>query len=180
MRILNFYKCKCDKRYLIVCLITVFLAIICGIVLHICSGIGVFTYNFADTYIFYIVNFKNISLFFSHLVVDLFYFYVFFLIGYYTKLKYLTCPVLFLKCLFAVMYAMILFTCFSIEGIIVALIVFLPSFLISSILCVLICDCCKYLKKSIVFYFAAVLALISTLIFLLLVNLLFRVLIVIV
>lgn len=180
MRFFNFYKKTCDKNYLIVCLVTVILAIICGIVLHICGGIGSFLFNFADNYVFCVLNFKNVKLFFSHIIVDLFYFYIFFLIGYFTKMKYLTCPVLFLKCLFAVMYSLILFSCFSVEGIITALIVFIPSFIISTLLCVIICDVCKCLKKSIVFIFAAVLALVSTLIMLILLNVLFRVLIIIV
>jgi len=180
MRILNFCKCKLDKKYLIACIITIILAIICGIVLHVFSGISSYTYNFADTYVFCVINFKNAKIFFSHLAVDLFYFYLFFLIGYFTKCKYLTCPILFLKWLFAVTYIIILFTCFSVEGIIVALIVFIPSFLLSTVFCFCACEFCRFLNKNFVFFFAAVLALISTVITFLLVNILFRVLIVIV
>ena len=175
-----FNKFQIDKKYLLTCLIAVILAIICGIVLYICAGISVYTYNFADTYIFYVLNFKNVNLFFAHLVVDIFYFYTFFLIGYFTKLKYLTCPILFLKWFFGITYVIILFTCFSIEGIIVALVVFIPSFLISTIFCIVTCEFCKYLKNSFAFLFGAVLALISTTAMIVLVNVFFRVLIVIV
>ena len=180
MGIFNFNKCKVDSKYLIACLITVILAIICGIVLYICAGISVYTHNFADTYIFYVINFKNVRLIFAHLAVDLFYFYVFFFIGYFTKLKYLSCPILFLKCFFAITYIIILFTCFSIEGIIVAIVVFIPSFLISSVCCVAVCEFCKILKKSYAFIFPAVMAVLSTVIMSLLINIIFRVLIVIV
>lgn len=180
MGILNFCKCKADKKYLIACLITIILAIICGIVLYVCNGFSVYTYNFADSYVFCVLNFKNVRLFFSHIAVDLFYFYVFFLIGYFTKYKFLSCPVLFLKWFFAINYVIILFTCFSVEGIVVAAVVFIPSLLISTAFCIIVCDFCKCLKKSIVFFFAAIMAIISTVITLLFMNILFRVLIVIV
>lgn len=173
-------KYKLDKKFVLACIFSVLLAIICGIVLYICAGISIYTYNFADTYVFYILNFKNVNLFFAHLVVDIFYFYAFFFIGYFTKYKYLTCPILFLKWFFGITYVIILFTCFSIEGIIVAIVVFIPSFLISSIFCILSCDFSKYLKKSIAFFFGAVLAFISTTAMILLINVFFRVLIVIV
>lgn len=180
MGISNFCKQKWDKKYLIACLITIILAIICGIILNIFGGISAYSYNFADTYVFLVLNFQNVRLFFSHLAVDLFFFYVFFLIGYFTKYKYISCPVLFLKWFFAINYVIILFTCFSIEGIIVALIVFIPSFIISSVLCIFICNFCRCLKNSFVFFFAAVLALVSTLATIILINIFFRVLIVIV
>ena len=180
MRIFNVSKLKWDKKYIIAHIIVIFAAIICGIVLYICAGISVYTYNFADTYVFYVLNFKNVNLFFAHLVVDIFYFYTFFLIGYFTRYKYLTCPILFLKWFFGITYVIILFTCFSIEGIIVALVVFMPSFLISTVFCIFTCEFCKYLKKSFAFLLGAVLALISTTAMIVLVNILFRVLIVIV
>ncbi len=180
MGILKLQSKKPDKKYLIVCLISLILAIICGIVLHICCGISVYSYNFADTYIYYVLNFANARLFFSHLAVDIFYFYVFFLIGYFCKYKYFSCPVLFLKCFFAVIYSIILFSCFSFEGIIVSLVVFLPSFLISSLCCIIICGECKGLKKSIVFFCPAILALLSSVLMLILVNVFFRLLIIIV
>ena len=171
---------KLDKKYLIACLLSIILAIICGIVLFIFGGISVYTYNFTDNYIFNVLNFKNVTLFFSHLAVDLFYFYVFFLIGYFTKLKYLTCPILFLKWFFAITYTIILFTCFSLEGIIVALIVFIPSYLVSTVFCLIIGESCRCLNKNITFIFPAVLALLSTIAMICLVNIIFRILIVIV
>lgn len=180
MRIFNFKSQKFDKKYLIACIITVLAAIICGIVLYICSGISVYTYNFADSYVGFVLNFSNVSLFFSHFAVDLFYFFVFFIIGYFCKYKFFSCPVLFLKWFFAITYAIILFTCFSIEGIIVALIVFIPGFIISTAFCIFLCDFGKCLKKNYIILFPIFLALISSLITLLLINVFFRLLIIIV
>ena len=180
MRIFNFKKIKFDKKYLLACLIAVILAIISSIVLYIFSGISIYTYNFADTYIYYVLNFSNVRLFFSHFAVDLFYIFSFFLIGCFTKHKYLTCPILFLKWFFAITYVIILFTCFSIEGIIVALVVFIPSFLISSLFCLYACDCGRCLKRKYALLFVLLMAVISTLLTLLLINVIFRILIVIV
>lgn len=171
---------KLDKKYLLACGIVIILAIICGIVLYICSGISVYTYNFADSYVFLVINFSNVRLFFSHFFVDLFYFYAFFLIGYFCKYKYFSCPVLFLKWFFAITYSIILFTCFSIEGIMVALIVFIPCFFVSTFFCIFACSYCKCINKKYVFAFPAALALVSTLVMVLLINLFFRLVIVIV
>lgn len=180
MGISFFKKYALDKKYLLACSIVIILAIICGIVLYIFAGISINTYSFADTYVFYIINFKNTRLFFAHLAVDVFYFYIFFFIGYFTKYKYLTCPILFLKWFFGITYTIILFTCFSIEGILVAIVVFLPSFLVSTLFCIIVCEYGKILKKNYAFLLGAVMALVSTTIMILLVNIIFRVIIVIV
>ena len=109
-----------------------------------------------------------------------FYFYIFFLISYFTKFKYLTLIFIFIRGIYFAVYASILFTVISFGGITVAVLVFIPISLLSLIFSCMICDCCRSVNKKYVFLIPAALALINMLILLLLINVLFRVVIVIV
>ena len=180
MRNLSFKEFSCDKKYVIASIITLICSIICGIVLYKLSNINVYFVNYANNYIFYVFNFKNSKLIFSHLLVELFYLYLFFLIAYFTKLKFSTLIILFVRGIFFAIYVAILFSLNSLGGVTVAILVFIPSAAVSMTFCALVADSCRIINKKIVFFVPLVCALVNTLLLLLLVNLLFRVIIVIV
>lgn len=180
MRFIDFKQIKCDRHLIIGTIIVLILAIISGIVLFKLTTINIYFIEYAELYVFYIFNFKNGSLFFSHLISELFYLYAFFLIAYFTKLKFLTLIILFIRSLFAVIYIAIMCCYCGVGGVIVAIIIYLPSFIISVILCIFVIDTCTVINKRILFFFPAILALADSLIVFLLINVLFRIIIVIV
>ena len=180
MRNLSFKEFSCDKKYIFASIITLICSFICGIVLFKLSNINVYFVNFANNYIFYVFNFKNSRLLFPHLIVELFYLYLFFIVAYCTKFKFLTLIILFIRGIFFAIYTAILFSLNSLGGVTVAVLVFIPSSVLSFFLCYIIAEFCKIINKKLVFFTPAVFAVINTLILLLLVNLLFRVIIVIV
>ena len=85
MRNLSFKEFSWDKKYIIASGITIICSIICGIVLYKISNININFVSFANDYIFFIFNFKNSKLVFPHLLSELFYLYLFFLVAYFTK-----------------------------------------------------------------------------------------------
>ena len=111
---------------------------------------------------------------------NLFYFYIFFLIGYFTKFKYLTLIIIFFRGIYFSIYAAILISLNSLGGITVAVLVFIPSSVFSLIFCYLNIDLCKIINKKYVFVMPLIFALLNMLILLMLINVLFRVVIVIV
>lgn len=180
MRIFNCDKLKWDNKFVIGTIIALILSIISGIVLFKLSNFNNYAYNFADIYIFYIFNFKNGQLFLGHILSNIFYFYSVFLICYFTKLKALGYILLYVKALFGVFYCAVLFAFFGSEGMIVALIVFIPSFLVSLGLYLLILEQCRFLCRPFSYFAPAVCGLISSAVLMILVNLIFRVVVVIV
>ena len=180
MRNLSFSKFKCDKKYLIAVLVTLLCAIICGIVLYINVNINIYFSYFAEEYIYCVFNFKNASIIFSHLLSELFYVYLFFLIGYFTKFKYFTLIFIFIKGMYFTIYSAILIAFNSFGGITVAVLVYIPTSIISFIFCILTVETCKIINKRYVFFIPAVFALLNTLILIVLINVVFRVVIVIV
>lgn len=180
MRNLSFNGYKWDKRYLIASIITLICSIICGIVLYKIVTINIFFRNFAEEYIYYVFNFKNSTLLISHLLSELFYLYIFFLIGYFTKFKYLTLILVFVRGLFFAVYAAILIGLNALGGVSVAVLVFIPVSCVSLCLCWLTVEICKIINKRYVFFMPAIFAFIVTLIMIILVNIVFRVVIVIV
>ena len=180
MRNLSFKEFSCDKKYIIASAITLICAIICGVVLYKLSNINIYFTNFANNYIYYVFNFKNSKLILPHLLVELFYLYIFFAIAYFTKFKFLTLLILFVRGIFFTVYAAILLSLNSLGGVTVAILVFIPATIISMVFCNLIADSCKIINKKIVLFVPAVCAIIDTLLLIILVNLLFRVIIVIV
>ena len=169
-----------DKKYIIASIITLLCAIICGIVLFKLSNINIYFINFANDYICNVFKFKNGNLIFPHLLSNLFYFYIFFLIGYFTKFKYLTLIIIFFRGIYFSIYAAILISLNSLGGITVAVLVFIPSSVFSLIFCYLNMDLCKIINKKYVFVMPLIFALLNMLILLMLINVLFRVVIVIV
>ncbi len=142
---------KADKKFIIAVIITLICAIICGIVLFKLVTINIYFKEFASNYVYYVFNFKNSTLIFSHIITEIFYLYLFFVIGYFTKFKYL--------CL---------------------IFVFIPTSLISIIFCCVTVEICKCINKKYCFFVPLAFAVINTIILLLLVNVVFRVVIVIV
>ena len=180
MRNLSCKEFSWDKKYIIAAIITLICSIICGIVLYKLSNINIYFVNFANDYIFFVFNFKNVKLIFPHLLSELFYLYLFFLIAYFTKYKYLTLLILFFRGIYFSIYTVILFSLNSLGGITVGILVFIPVSLVSIIFCYLIVEFCRIINKKYVFFIPAICALINTLILIILINVLFRVIIVIV
>lgn len=180
MRKLKSKKLKWDKRNIIAYFCVLIAAIICGIVLFKIGNVSSYVYNFADDYVFYIFNFRNGNLFVSRFLSELFYLYVAFLIAYVTKFKFLCVAIMFLRALFAVLYSAILFSLFGTEGLIVATFIFIPAFCVSFLFFLFISEQCRIFTAPVVFIIPAVLALLNSAILLLLVNVVFRVVVVIV
>lgn len=180
MRNLYFKGYKWDKKYFIAALIAFLCAIICGIVLYIFVNINIYFQRYAQDYIYFVFNFNNSKLVVSHLLSSLLYIYVFFLIGYFTKLKYVTVALIFVRGLFFAIYTGILIGLNAFGGVTVAVLVFIPSTLVSLSLCCLTVETCKNFNKKYALLFPLVPALIDMIIMLLLVNVVFRVIIVIV
>lgn len=170
---------KCDKNYFIAAIITAVCAIISGIVLYIFANINIYFKNFADRYVFFIFCFDNVSLIFPHILSELLYLYLFFMAGYFCKFKFLSLIIVFVRCIFFAVYMAILIELSAFGGIAVALIVFFPVSVCSLFLCCFVTDACKNFSKRLVFFIPAILAVFNTLILLLLVNIVFRVIIVI-
>ena len=180
MRIFKSTKFKWDIRFLIVDGIVILAAIICGIVLYKFNSVSNYVYNFANIYIFYVFYFSSGSLFLSHILSELFYLYAVFLLAYFTKFKALAYPLLFLRTLFTAFYIVILCSVFGTEGLIVAILVFIPSFICSVAVFIILREQCRQICAPYSFICPAVLALINTVVLLLLVNVVFRVIVVIV
>lgn len=180
MRNLSFSVKKCDKKYILAFIITLLCAIVCGIVLYKPVTTNVYFINFANDYVYNVFNFKNTPIFFTHFLADLLYFYVFFLICYATKLKYLTLVFVYLKGLFFGIYAVILICVCAVGGVIVAIFVFIPATVLSFAICCIITEICKNFDKKYAFFVPLVLALLNGIILMLLINVLFRVVIIIV
>ncbi len=180
MRILKRNKLKWDKRCIIAYILVIILSIICGIVLFKLNNISNYVYEFTDVYIFYVFNFKSGTLFISHIISELFYLYFVFLLAYFTRLKFLAYPLLFLRTVFFALYVIILCAFFGSDGIIVAFIVFIPSFICSVLFYIFISEQCRLLCTPYSLILPAALALVNTVILLLLVNVVFRVIVVIV
>lgn len=180
MRNLSFSVKKCDKKYLWAFIITFLCSIICGIVLYKTVSYDIYFIDYACEYVYNVFSFNNTPLFFTHLMADILYFYIFFLISYFTRFKYLTLIFLYLKGLFFAIYAVILLFVNSVGGVIVAVFVFIPASLLSFAICFLITEICKCFDKKFVFFLPAALALIDGIILMLLINVLFKVVIIIV
>lgn len=180
MRIFNCKKLKWSKKFIIAYIIVIFAAIISGIVLYKINNISTYVYNFADRYIFYLFNFKNGNLFLAHFLVALFFFYLVFLLAYFTKLRCLSLFFIFCRCVFFVLYASVMCSFFGTEGISVVILVYIPSFVIGHLLFLFIAEQCRCVCAPLSYILPAIMALLNTLIFLLLVNVIFRAIVVIV
>ena len=180
MRNLSFNGLKWDKKYFIAVIIALICSIISGIVLYKLANISVYFCKYAEDYIFFIFNFKNGNLILPHILSELFYIYLFFIIGYFTRFKYLTLIFIFIRGLYFAVYTALLIELNALGGITVAVLIFIPVSVVSLFFCCLITDSCNILNKKLVLFAPAILAVTNTIIFLLLINVVFRVVIVIV
>lgn len=180
MGIFDVKKFKCDKKFLICCGITIFCAILLGIVLYKTTNINVYFKNFTSEYVYRVFHFKSGSLFFSHCVGEIFYLYLFFVIAYFCKIKIAVLPVLFIRCLFSVIYCIILCAFFSLGGIFILITVYLPSVVLSLVCGYFISEGLGCVKKNYVFFAPLALAVINSVVLLVLVNVLFRIAVMIV
>lgn len=180
MRILNFNKIKWNKKFVLYYIFVIIAAIISGIVLYITNSLTTNFYNFAKNYIYLIFSFNNSSLFFGHLFSDLFYFYIAFLICYFTKFKFISGLLLFVKTFFTVYYLIVLFLLFSVEGIVAALIIFLPCYVFWVVKFSFICMHNCAVERPYIYFVPLIFSLLDGVLLLLLVNLVFRFIVVIV
>ena len=180
MRNLSLFAKNRDKKYFLAFIITLACSIICGIVLYKPVTVNVYFVNYGNEYVFNVFSFNNYPLFLAHLLADLVYFYIFFLICYFTKLKYLTLIFLYLRGLFFGLYAVVLICVTSLSGVLVTIFVFIPSTLVSLLICYIISETCKKCDYWWNFLIPAALALIDGIILMLLVNVVFRIVIIIV
>lgn len=169
-----------DKKYILAFIITLICAIICGIVLYKPVTSNGYLRDFAENYVYNVFNFKNSRLLLTHLISDIIYFYLIFLICYCSKFKYATLVLIFLRGLFFGVYTVILIGVNSFGGIIVSIFVFVPATLISLAMCCIVAECCRAFYKTYALSLPLVLAIINCIIYALLINLLFRIIIIIV
>ncbi len=180
MRIFSFDKNYLDKRYIIAFIIVILCGTVCGIVLFNSAKINSYLKNFAQNYINNVYSFKNVSLIFPRLFCETAFCYLFYFLGRKTTVRFVCLPVVFLRALFIGLYTAMLFSCYSFGGAIVALLVYIPMSLVSLI----VYFACSQLSNSIdkkyriVFPLALVLA--CVVIQVLLVNVAFRIIIIIV
>ena len=180
MRIFDLKKCKWDKNYLFAFIIAIICSIICGIVLFKISNFNVYFYNYANNYVYNVFIFNNGALFFPHILADIFYLYIFLCISRFTKFRYLTLIFVVLRATFASVYCAVLFTMCGISGVTVCLIVYIPSVLLSLAACCCISQFHGACDKRYVLFLPCILALVLSIVHLLLINLLFRIIIVLV
>ena len=180
MRNLSCSGFKLDKKYLIAFIIALVCSIICGIVLYKCVNISVYFKEYSDNYIFFVFNFNNGGLLFPHFLSEIIYAYLIFLICYFTRFKYLSLIIVFIRGIFFAVYTTILFELSTFGGVTVAIFVFIPTTVTAFVFYFLIVETCKIINTKYVFFMPAVFAVINTLILLLFVNVIFRVIIVIV
>ena len=169
-----------DKKFVLAFIITLICAIICGIVLYKPVISNQYLRNFADDYVYNVFNFKNSTLLLTHLISDLIYLYIIFFIGYFTRLKYFTLIFVFLRGLFFGVYSVILFAVIPVGGVIVGIFVFVPSTVFSILFCFLVAEGCKNIYKKYALCMPLVLAVVDLAIFAILINLVFRIVIIIV
>lgn len=155
-------------------------ALICGIALCDFVTRNAYLMDLAGDYVYNVFNFKNSALIVPHILGDILYFYVFFLIGYFTKFKYITLIFLFLRGLFFGVYVVLLVCVSTFGGVMVMIFVFIPATLISVAICYALVEFGRCWDNKFVFAVPAALALIDCIVLLLLVNLVFRVVIIIV
>ena len=169
-----------DKKFLLAFIITLLCSIICGIVLYKPANSNPYLCDFAEEYVFFVFNFNNASLLVTRILSDLIYLYVIFAISYFTKFKYLSLILIFLRGLFFGVYVALLIGVSSFSGTVVAIFVYIPASLISFVFCYLVADFCSVVYKKYALLMPLVLSVINLIIYALLINVLFRIIIMIV
>lgn len=180
MRNSSFCGYKPDIRFILAFLITLICSIICGIVLYKPVTSNEYFRNFVCEYVYNAFNFNNGPILLSHILADLIYLYALFFICFFTKLKYPTLVLIFIRGMFLGIYASLLIVVCSFSGILVLLIIFLPATLISLALCLFVMEGCKLFPKKYAIGIPAILAVSDCLVLVILVNVVFRIIIIIV
>ena len=180
MRNLSFCRGKADKRYLLAFVIALICSIICGIVLCKALNNSAYLRDLACDYVYNVYNFNNSPLFFLRFLCDVVYFYIVFAICRSKKFKYFSLIAIFLRGVFFGVYVALLATISALGGVVVMIFVYIPSILVCMLLCYALADLFKCCDRKIIYAFPAVFALLDGLILILLVNVLFRVVIIIV
>lgn len=180
MRNFSLSSYKWDKKYFFAYLIAVTCSIICGIVLYKPVISNIYLRDLVYDYVYNIFNFNNAALIFPHFLVNLIYFYTVFLIAYFTKFKYATLIFAFFKGVFFGIYITIIMSANAFSGIIVGIIVYIPSTIISFVLCYLVIEFCKNFDIKFALILPALVAVVDTIFFVILLNIVFRAIIAIV
>lgn len=180
MRILNLNKVKWNRKVLFAYFAVILVAIISGIVLYITDNMVKNLYNFAKEYLLCVFNFKNLQLFFANFFSALFYYYLAFAICYFTKLKFLTAILLFVKSFFTFYYFVLLVAIFSVEGFFAAILVFLPCYAFWVFKFLFFCTQTCAIEKPYLYFAPLVFAILDGFFLLLILNLVFRFVVVIV
>ena len=166
-----------DKRTLIACICTVISSIIFGIVLCRFMQINPYMQNYASEYLYFVYNFRNASLLWPRLLCDLVYGYVFFLIAYCTKVRLLSLPLLFLRSMLCSVYAVLIISVSAFGGVLAAVIVYIPTSIVVIALNVFLIETVRFFNKRFAPFIPAIFAVLGILCQFLLLNIVFRVVI---
>lgn len=177
MRAFRFSELRWDKKYIIAYIITIFLAIICGIVLFNITIMSIYLQNYASEYIYYVYNFKNGTLILQRLLYGVVYGYAFFAIAFFTRRRYFAVPVLFLKAGLCTIYACVLVSIGGFAGVLTVIFMFIPSSLISLFSNIFLLENCTSFGRGVAPFLPLILTAADMIIFLLLLNVVFRVVI---
>ncbi len=180
MRILDYCGFKWDKRYFFAFIIAFLCAIICGIVLCKTVNINIYIQNYAADYVYYVFNFQNSKLIFTRIILSAILLYIFFCVSYFTNLKYLLLILVYLRGLLFGNNLVLIISSGTFGGVLVSLCVYIPATLISIFLCYFVCESCKGFNKKYAFAFPLVLVAVDAIIYILLINVVFRIVVIIV
>lgn len=180
MRIYRFRGKEIENDFIVSAIICSIVAIMSGIVLAIIVGFDDYFYNFADIYIFYVFNFKNGSLFGGRFLSELLFLYCVFFLVRATHSRYPALIFIFFRLFFSAFYVSVLFAAFRTEGALVAIFVFLPCSILSVLLIFITAFVCEGKLRPVSYCIPGALALLSSLLLLLVVNILFRAIVIIV
>ena len=175
MRIFSFPRIRLDKRCVIALISTALVAIICGIVLCKTTQVNPYMQNYASEYVYFVYNFRNVSLIFPHLFYELIYGYAFFLIAYCTRYRLFALPLLFLKCMITGVYVVLIISVSTFGGTLAAVFVFIPVSLVSIFLNLFLIESCRFFNKKAALCMPAVFAVAVMLVEVVLLNVVFRV-----
>ncbi len=179
MRAFSFFELRWDKGYIIAYIITIILAIISGIILCKITLMGIYLQNYAAEYIYYVYNFHNGTLALQRILYGLVYGYALFCIAYFTRHKFFVIPILFLKTGLCSIYAYLIITSSGFLGVLAVIFMFIPSAIFSLFLNIFLIENCKTFGKAVSPFLPLILTAIDTIIFLILLNIVFRVVILI-
>ena len=130
--------------------------------------------NYADEYVYFVYNFRSISLFLPRLLFGLVYGYLYFIIAYCTRFRLLTLPVIFLRCMTGTVYAVLIISVTAFGGIVAAFVVYIPSALVCLALNVVLIETVRCLTSKFAPFNPTLFALLRAIAESLLLNVLFR------